>query len=39
VAARPRLILVVEDERDLREQIANILLLDHQEVDTVHDGA
>jgi len=38
VAARPRLILVVEDESGLRELIANILLLDHHEVDTVHDG-
>ena len=36
---RPRLILVVEDESGLRELIANILLLDHHEVDTVHDGA
>ena len=38
MAARPRLILVVEDESGLRELIANILLLDHHEVDTVHDG-
>jgi CheY-like chemotaxis protein len=36
---RPRLILVVEDESSLRELIANILLLDHHEVDTVRDGA
>ena len=36
---RPRLILVVEDEGSLRELIANILLLDHHEVDTVRDGA
>jgi two-component system, NtrC family, response regulator PilR len=35
---RPRLILVVEDESSLRELIANILLLDHHEVDTVRDG-
>ncbi|HKC07350.1 MAG TPA: response regulator [Methylomirabilota bacterium] len=36
---RPRLILVVEDESSLRELIANILLLDQHEVDTVRDGA
>ena len=36
---RPRHILVVEDESGLRELIANILLLDHHEVDTVRDGA
>ena len=35
---RPRLILVVEDESSLRELIANILLLDQHEVDTVRDG-
>jgi CheY-like chemotaxis protein len=39
MATRPRLILVVEDEGSLRELIANILLLDHHEVDTVRDGA
>ena len=39
MATRPRLILVVEDESSLRELIANILLLDHHEVDTVRDGA
>jgi CheY-like chemotaxis protein len=39
VTTRPRLILVVEDESSLRELIANILLLDHHEVDTVRDGA
>ena len=39
MAIRPRLILVVEDESGLRELIANILLLDHHEVDTVRDGA
>jgi len=39
VVTRPRLILVVEDESSLRELIANILLLDHHEVDTVRDGA
>lgn len=39
MTTRPRLILVVEDEGGLRELIANILLLDHHEVDTVHDGA
>lgn len=31
-------ILVVEDESNLRELIANILLLDHREVDTARDG-
>jgi CheY-like chemotaxis protein len=36
---RPRLILVVEDESNLRELMANILLLDHHQVDTVRDGA
>jgi len=36
---RPRLILGVEDESSLRELIANILLLDQHEVDTVRDGA
>jgi len=35
---RPRLILVVEDEHNLRELIANILLLDDHEVDTARDG-
>ncbi|HMH77016.1 MAG TPA: response regulator [Vicinamibacteria bacterium] len=39
MVTRPRLILVVEDESSLRELIANILLLDHHEVDTVRDGA
>ena len=39
MVTRPRLILVVEDEGSLRELIANILLLDHHEVDTVRDGA
>lgn len=39
MTTRPRLILVVEDESSLRELIANILLLDHHEVDTVRDGA
>ena len=39
MATRSRLILVVEDESSLRELIANILLLDHHEVDTVRDGA
>ena len=31
-------ILVVEDENNLRELIANILLLDDREVDTARDG-
>jgi CheY-like chemotaxis protein len=35
---RPRLILVVEDESNLRELIAHILLLDDHEVDTARDG-
>jgi CheY-like chemotaxis protein len=35
---RPRLILVVEDEHNLRELIAHILLLDDHEVDTARDG-
>ena len=35
---RPRLILVVEDESNLRELIAHILLLDDREVDTARDG-
>ena len=39
ILMRPRLILVVEDESSLRELIANILLLDQHEVDTVRDGA
>ena len=35
---RSRLILVVEDEDNLRELIAHILLLDDREVDTARDG-
>ncbi len=35
---RSRLILVVEDENNLRELIAHILLLDDREVDTARDG-
>jgi CheY-like chemotaxis protein len=35
---RSRLILVVEDESNLRELIAHILLLDDREVDTARDG-
>lgn len=36
---RPRLILVVDDEDNIRELIAHILLLDDHEVDTARDGA
>ena len=35
---KSRLILVVEDEGNLRELIANILLLDDHDVDTARDG-
>jgi CheY-like chemotaxis protein len=35
---RSRPILVVEDEANLRELIANILLLDDHDVDTARDG-
>ena len=38
MTTRPRLILVVEDESSLRELIANILLLDHHEVDGAGDA-